>query len=634
MGPQSDRGEPDATSRADDDPVVVAPVWLESIPLVAATLVAAVGSIGLLFAILGSYRLWVVLPLGVAAAIGLLVACRPLLKPRRSPRSHQIAAVCALVIAVASFLFIAYRPSQHVLINRDPGSYVTTAVWLDREGDLRVERADTPFADVNFALEAAVYGEPGSVAYFQFNHLTSVILAVGYGFFGQEVMFRLPALAMAVGLLALYAVAMRATRRPYASLVAPAVFAVALPYIYVARDTFSETFVFLLLWTALMLLVALHREPRPWMAFATGIVLGATTATRVDALVYVAVLIPLVVLSIATGETRRRTYAALALAGGALPLAILGFVDLTERAHGYYSDLSSQILLLRLGVVGVTVLSLGGLALSRVEKIREVFVAHRAQIAFISAGVVGLGLLAGWGLRPHIQEAHQDQVWGIVEGLQAQEGEPVEGTRTYDEFSLTWMSWYLGVAGLAAAIVGVTATTYRLIRGTATAAAVAVLSVVLLAGGMYWYKPSITPDQLWATRRFVPAVIPGLIVMATIAVASIVDLRAVDRMARRVVAVAAAALLVVSAAAVSWPVREHRDQYGFLGAVESLCDELGDDRAVLVFRGDRSPRLPQTIRSFCDMPVAHVAVETPPERGRRTGRRVGPKTAANWWWWG
>lgn len=591
---------------------VTPPAWLDLIPVIGASLIAGIGGVGLVLAILGAYGLWLTLVLGGAVSVGLIVACRPLLGSWHAPTSHQVAAACALALAVISFVFVAYRPSHHVLINRDPGSYVTTAVWLDRSGELLVDQRDTPFESVPITGEAAVYGEPGPVAYFQFNHLSSVVLAVGWGLLGEGVMFRLPALAMAIGLLALYSATVRATGRVGTSLVAPALFAASLPYIYVARDTYSESFVFLSLWAGLVLLVGLHRRPRVLAGLATGAILGATAATRIDALVYVAVFVPLVALSVATADDpRSRVKPALAVAGGFFTFAALGFVDLTTRSAQYYADLGEQVTLLRLGVIGVVAATAIAFAIARQERVRALFHRHRSRLAAIAATLLGLGLLAGWGLRPELQEVQREQNL-LVEGLQAAEGEEIDGRRSYAEFSLVWMSWYLGVAGLAAAIVGMVVSAYRLVRGRATPAAAAVLALVVFAGGIYWFRPSIIPDHPWASRRFVPAVFPGLAAMATVSIGAILGLQFLDRVSRRVAAFGVAALLIVTALAISWPVRETREQFGYFDAVESLCDELGDDAVVVT--GPLANRLPMTVRSFCDLPVVYFGTPAPPEQ--------------------
>ena len=84
----------------------------------------------------------------------------------------------------------------------------------------------------------AVHDTGGGTLHLQFNHLTPVVLATALELAGPGAMFRVPALVAAIGLLLVYAAAVRATRRPWASLLAPALLGVSMPFLYVARDTF------------------------------------------------------------------------------------------------------------------------------------------------------------------------------------------------------------------------------------------------------------------------------------------------------------------------------------------------------------------------------------------------------------
>jgi hypothetical protein len=54
-----------------------------------------------------------------------------------------------------------------------------------------------------------------------------------------------------------------------------------------------------------------------------------------------------------------------------------------------------------------------------------------------------------------------------------------------------------------------------------------------------------------------------------------------------------------------WPVRGDTTQLGFLGPVEQLCHVVGPNAAVVVLQGGTLDQiLPQTLRSYCNIPVA------------------------------
>ncbi|MGQ4719399.1 hypothetical protein ACUN22_37800, partial [Streptomyces anulatus] len=131
--------------------------------------------------------------------------------------------MAVLVVVGAGVTYAAAVPSQNVVVTRDPGSYVNTALWLSRTGGLELEPDQGVFGDVpELRYEGAgVYLTEDDELQFQFTHLASVLLAGAYAVGGERLLYRAPALAMGLGLLALYAVAVRVTRRPGLALVAP-----------------------------------------------------------------------------------------------------------------------------------------------------------------------------------------------------------------------------------------------------------------------------------------------------------------------------------------------------------------------------------------------------------------------------
>ena len=168
----------------------------------------------------GHYSLGLVVVAGGLLAVVLVAMVSPALMGRSVTKRQHLAAALALGIAVVAAVGNGYAPGQHVLINRDPGSYSATAVWMHHQGSLEVDQRGTPFEEYSVGGEFAVSPSDHGTGQFQFNHLTSAVLSIGYGLGGQRLMFRLPALMVAIGLLAVYVVAVRATGRSYLSLVA------------------------------------------------------------------------------------------------------------------------------------------------------------------------------------------------------------------------------------------------------------------------------------------------------------------------------------------------------------------------------------------------------------------------------
>ena len=95
----------------------------------------------------------------------------------------------------------------------------------------------------------------------------------------------------------------------------------------------------------------------------------------------------------------------------------------------------------------------------------------------------------------------------------------MDGTRTYDEWSMHWLAWWLGWLTLAVAVFAATVLVRRILdparRGDDPVHDwVAPLVVVLGTTALTLWRPGISPDHPWADRRFVPVVLPGLLLLA------------------------------------------------------------------------------------------------------------------------
>ncbi|MCD9623382.1 ArnT family glycosyltransferase [Rhabdothermincola salaria] len=591
--------------------------WLPFVVLVPPTLVATVGLIGLTQAFLGSFSALWALAGGLVVTGAILGVGVRVVRATPTARREVPPFGVALLISVAFALWAGWAPAQHVLIDRDPGSYANTAVWLANDGDLAVETDGEVYQtlrDEELRLHSAAVTTAGpDELQFQFNHLTSVILAVGYEVGGYQLMVRVPALATAAGLLVVYAFAARALRRPWIALLVPGALALMAPVLFIARDTYSEPFAFLVAWGAFFALVSAYERSSPLLAAWGGFLLGAVTAIRVDALLYVALAVPLGALAVAMrfhSPRRRRTLLAVgAAAVGLLPGLLIGWADLEWHSRVYASALSGQIASLRILLVGATLVSAVGawavIWLSGrpdvLERARRV--ARRA--APFAAILLAVGLLAAWLLRPFLFEARGASRIRYLEHYQALEGLEVDGRLRYTEETLWWMAWYLGPIGLAAAIAGLATTAARALRSRVTPGALVALVLCLAAGSLYWLRPSITPDQLWASRRFVPVVLPALSIMATVAVAAVWSVRT-RPMVMRGLATLLGLSLLVGPLLVTFPIRDGVQQAGYVQVVEEACAAVPDDTVFFVVGPHASIVLPQTLRSWCGHPAAIV----------------------------
>jgi hypothetical protein len=601
--------------------VAAEPRWLRALAFVPAALVASFGGVGLVLAVAGVYRPLLAFPLGAACLLALLLGARPLLVDTavNSRRDHAIAAV-ALVFVVAMGAWHAKDRSEHVLINRDPGSYANTGRWLASHGDLTLDPRVGPFADEE-SLEFrsfGVYDRDGKLT-FQFAHLLPVLLAEVHRIGGDRLMFAAPGLLSAAALLAFFIAAWRFLRQPLIALGALVAFAFLMPSFMFSRDTYSEVPTQVLLFTGLWILLDRVNLARPRAAFVAGLLLGMLQAVRVDAFVLL-VGVPLVfAFAFVWRERPRRDIvrSALACAAGTVPGIVLGFTDLALRSPQYLSDLGSEVKQL----VAVTSASLIGSAAlmfvaTRWSRWKGPQLGTRARRLLGTIGAVAVlaaGLLA-WFVRPEVQTVRGSEV-GLIAGLQTAANVAVDPTRLYFERSMEWMSWYLGALALAAAIVGAALLVNAIVRGNERSS-FALLGMLGPASVLYLWKANAAPDHIWVMRRFIVCALPLLVLLAFWLVAFLTRI-AIPRVWR---GIAMATAVVIGVAAITAPiafvvdVRRATEQRGFLAVVTDACGVIGSDGAVVVLQdatGIVHEWIPQTLRSWCDVPVARLPKNAP-----------------------
>ena len=587
--------------------------WLDRLIVLCALGTLCVGSVGLVLAMLGWFSAWIVLVLSAPVVAAVAWALRHVFKAVPLERATTIGGVMAVLLAAVSLAWFTYAPSHHVLLDRDPGAYVATAKWIGSTGGLEMSEADGPFAgrsDVTFG-SPAVYDIGDGRLQFQFNHFVGAFLAVFDGMLGEAVLFRVLGAVAAVGLLALYSVTVRATGRPIVSLVAPALVAVSLPFLSVARDTYSEVPTLLVLWSGLLVLDETYRRPRVLAGCLGGLLMGATVLVRVDGVAYLVVVAGFVVAlwCAHVDEGHRSRRAASACLAACAVVAAVGVYGTLVFSRGYFDALRSQILGLWALVAVVAVGGMAaGLLIARSADLRSSIERARRPVASAAGWLVVTVLVLAWVIRPRWSVGMRSQpMWSLMGELQQREGDVVELRRTYAEDTMVRMGWYLGVPALALGILGVGRSVYRSLVGGASAALVLVTSLFLTGGAMYLWNPRINPDQIWSARRFVPAVLPCL------AVAVVVSLSwALEHLSGRRGKVLVAGVAAVAVAAAAWtamPVPLQREQHGYAAVIDELCDRLPPDAAVLVVGHPWSNVLPQTLRGWCGVPVGVAAGE-------------------------
>lgn len=548
------------------------------------------------------------LPLVVLPVLVVVLAATWRLMPARLPadRPTLLGAGAALVVAAA--WTVAHLPyaSRWILVTRDPGFLALEGLWLSKHPApaLPIGSALQVSAQVPDTYVASLaYADVGDVLHAQGAKLLPALLAVA-GWVGGERAVLAGNLAIgALALLALYTLARRVVG-PSWGLLPVVALAGSMPMGAFSRSSYTEPLTLALAFAGLTMAWSAFESPSWWRYALSGGMVGTASLVRIDGSAIVLGLVAGVGLVAAASflpRARRRLNTALIVTVVASAATVaLGYADLARNSPTYLSHLASEFTLLS-AALGLTVVVIMLLALPQWwNPVRTWVLRHRhvlagsvvALVALIAVALISRPL---WDSPHHLAEG--SSYAGLVGGLQAAEGLPVDPTRSYDDWSVRWLSWYFGWPMVIAAFAGLAALGHRAISRRDPRPFV-VLATIGAPSLLYLWRVSITPDQIWAVRRLLPVTIPGFLLAATV---TVVAIWGIGRLWARVVATGLG-LAVAVVPFLTWgPMFTVVEQDGRLGELHAVCDALVDERVVFV-RVDSPPYL-ATLRSVCDVEV-------------------------------
>ena len=295
---------------------------------------------------------------------------------------------------------------------------------------------------------------------------------------------------------------------------------------------------------------------------------------------------------------------------GAIPVAVLGTVDVVTLAGTYYHDLRGSVHRIQAAFVASLVIAVvlvvgWPYARSRCAGWRRWFAGHRDSIAIVAAITVAIAYLAVWAIRPAVMHPRSTPSQFLAD-LQKAGGLPLDSARTYAEDTFIWLSWYLGPVVIALAGIGAAVAVARIIRRP-SATYLLVLSVAGIETVIYAWNPAIAPDQIWAMRRFVPAAMPLLVLLAALAVAVISSLLAsqAGSLAGKAAVSVGAAGMILFPIATTLPVRYFQPEANFSAGITESCRAIGPKAAIVVAPSDvLAEENISALRSWCNVPVA------------------------------
>lgn len=523
-------------------------------------------SIVLALAALGRYSFERLLAadLGIVAALALAARFRLRL---HAPAPTPASLVVLGLIALGAWRF--FPPAEFVTGGKDPGAYVNEGILIAQRGTLVYDDPTVasvpPFArDLFFPSHnhPDYYGmrfmgfflqDPESGAVIgQFPHVFPASVAMGYGIDGLTGARRTVGAWAVLGLIAVYLAGSRVIGRTAAA-AAAALLALNVVEVWFGRYPNTEVAMQALLFAGLLANARAHVDGQGFFAPVAGMLLGLLLFLRFDAVLAIGAVLAGNALGWFSGSRIRPVFVAIL----ALAAALAGmYLSGPMRAYAHYPfafilNLTwwHRAMLLGAVVIGVALWIVG----VRRPAVRSAVVRWAPSV--LIAVVWGLGLYAFF-LR-----------------------EPVGKLAVHDAYALRmYADFYVTVPALAAALVG-----YALVVRRRFWQDPALLITVTIFAAFFFFKIRIVPEHFWAARRFVPAILPGTLLLAC--AAATVGLQ--QRSPRRrlisgglgFVFLALLAAHYVRAAA---PVMRHTEYAGMIPQLEAIAGRVGDDDLLIV----------------------------------------------------
>jgi hypothetical protein len=220
-----------------------------------------------------------------------------------------------------------------------------------------------------------------------------------------------------------------------------------------------------------------------------------------------------------------------------------------------------------------------------------------------------------------VRQSAADPGARVVAGLQARQGLPVDGGRTYAEQTLVWTSWWLGpvavLLGCVAMVWLAQEAASRWVRGRILRPWVGALVVGMGSSLLTWYRPGITPDHPWADRRLV--IVVPTVVLLVVAVAATLTRWSTRRMPLPVLiasSVVTSVALLVPTALATWPHRLERVEQGELAAVQQVCSAFQPGDVAMMVDARAANEWPQVLRGQCGVPALSTTTALRQDPGR------------------
>ena len=520
-----------------------------------------------------------------------------------------------LAVAAAFGVHQMIYQSEQIIVMRDPASYIQFGYWIAHHGSLPIPQSRAAFGGTHHVLSfaSAAFYQVGSAVVPQFMAGLPMILSAGFWIGGVGGAVAMAPLLGAGAVLTFGGLAARLAGPRWAPLAA-LVLALSLPEQFTSRSTYSEPVVQIVFLGGLCLVIDSLEAGKAGarvMAALGGLALGLSVLVRIDGASDVLPVIPYCGLLL-IGRRRQ----AVPLTAGLVAGVLYGGIDGLVLSRPYLAAIKDSLIPLLLvagAVVVVTAVAVLVLRGRGLPPVRSTWLPNAASAA-------AFAVLIGFVIRPYVQTVRGRAIRYLAR-YQQEQHLPIDPRRQYSEISLHWVFWYIGVPAVLLGTLGAALLARRCLRGRMPAWT---LPLMIFAWTIVTtlYRPAIIPDHPWASRRLVPAVLPGFILLALWAsswLAGWLRQHHYDRVIRGGLGAGCAAVLVLPTAMPALGLRIRTGPHGprpvvhglafkttYAGeirAVDRMCAAIPRGSAVVIFDHQTS-RLTEIVRGMCGDPVA------------------------------
>jgi len=533
-------------------------------------------SVVLALAAAHAYTFWRLVLIDGLLAASVAITWRGRLRMREATRVSLTAVIPLVLFAVGATRFLP--PSEYVIGGRDPGVYLNEGIQIAQRGTFLyrdpVVAEVPPFArDLFFrqhthsdgAPRADYYGvrfmgffikdpDAGTVVG-QFPHLFPASIAIGYGLDGLTGARRATAAWALLGILAVYFAGARLFGRPAAA-AGCLLLALHVVEVWFARYPNAEVVMQTLVFAALLANARAHVDGDRFFAPVAGSLLGLLLFLRFDAILAIGAVGIALALGLLAGQRPRISFVATFIGFGVAAAAYLigpmrAYMEAPrvffERMYLYTPWWHYGVALI------VSVAAAGGIWVAWRQPRRL------APLARFVPSVVG-GLL----------------VLGAVYALYFRH--PAGPLAAHDAYALrTFAYLYVTVPALAAAVLGF----WLLARDRFWRDPALFVTVAVFAFSVF-YKIRIVPEHFWMSRRFLPVVLPGVLLFIGAAAFATSTAGWRSKSVRWLLGGLFVLLLASAYTRVSSPIVEHAEYAGLITELEKLAARFGADDLVIV----------------------------------------------------